>query len=43
MEEEARQKSESYWMEVSRRLQSFYENHQELKKLLHFSIPDFPV
>lgn len=43
MEAEARQKSEGYWIEVSRRLQSFYENHEELKKLLNFSIPNRPV
>ena len=39
METEAKQKSEAYWAEVSRRLRSFFENHQELKKLLNFSIP----
>lgn len=36
MEEEAKQRSEAYWAEVSKRLQSFYESHQELKKLLNF-------
>lgn len=38
MEAEAKRKSDDYWAEVSRRLQSFYENHQELKKLLGFSL-----
>lgn len=37
MEEEAKQKSHAYWLEVSRRLQSFYDTHQELKQLLSFS------
>lgn len=37
MEAEAKQSAEAYWQEVSKRLQSFYETHQELKKLLHFS------
>lgn len=36
MEAQAKQRSEAYWAEVSARLQSFYENHQELKKLLNF-------
>ena len=40
METEAREKSEAYWAEVSQRLQSFYDNHEELKKLLNFSIPN---
>ena len=39
MEQEAKQKSEAYWTEVSRRLQSFYENHRELKRLLVFATP----
>lgn len=39
MEQEAKQKSEAYWTEVSRRLQSFYENHRELKRLLDFGTP----
>ena len=39
MEAEAKQRSESYWNEVSKRLHSFYENHQELKKLLNFNLP----
>lgn len=43
MEAEAKRKSEAYWTEVSHRLQSFYENHQELKKLLNFSAPDIPL
>ncbi len=37
LEEEAKQKSDAYWLEVSRRLQSFYDTHQELKQLLSFS------
>ena len=40
MEAEAKRKSEAYWAEVSHRLQSFYESHQELKKLLNFSAPN---
>ena len=43
MEAEAKQRSEAYWAEVSRRLQAFYENHKELKKLLNFSVPNIPV
>ncbi len=39
MEQEAKQESEAYWTEVSRRLQSFYENHRELKRLLDFGTP----
>lgn len=39
MEQEAKQKSEAYWTEVSRRLQSFYENHRELKRLLDYGTP----
>ena len=39
MEQEAKQKSEAYWTEVSRRLQSFYENHRELKRLLDSGTP----
>lgn len=35
METEARQRSSAYWAEVSKRLQSFFESHQELKKLLN--------
>lgn len=38
MEAEAKRKSDDYWAEVSRRLQSFYDNHQELKKLLGYSL-----
>lgn len=38
MEAQAKQRSEAYWAEVSARLQSFYENHQELKKLLNFGL-----
>ena len=34
IESEAREKSESYWNEVSVRLQSFYQEHQGLKELL---------
>ena len=37
LEEEAKQTSDAYWLEVSRRLQSFYDTHQELKQLLSFS------
>ena len=43
MEAEAKRKSEAYWAEVSQRLQSFYENHQELKKLLNFSTPNISL
>lgn len=43
METEAKRKSEAYWAEVSHRLQSFYENHQELKKLLNFSSSNFSL
>ena len=43
MEAEARRKSEAYWTEVSQRLQLFYDNHQELKKLLNFSAPNLTV
>ena len=39
MEQEAKQKSEAYWGEVSKRLQSFYENHQEIKRLLDYGSP----
>lgn len=39
MEADAKQRSEAYWTEVSTHLQAFYENHQELKKLLNTSIP----
>ena len=37
MEAEAKERSEAYWKEVAQRLQSFYETHQELKKLLNFT------
>lgn len=37
MEAEAKQRAEAYWEEVSRRLQAFYDSHQELKKLLDFN------
>ena len=43
MEAEAKRKSEAYWAEVSHRLQSFYESHQELKKLLNFSAPNISL
>ncbi len=43
MERDAQQRSEAYWTEVSKRLQSFYENHQELKKLLGYSIPGIQI
>ena len=36
MELEAKQRAEFYWAEVYQRLQSFYEDHQELKKLLDY-------
>lgn len=39
MEADAKQRSEAYWTEISTRLQAFYENHQELKKLLNTGIP----
>lgn len=39
MEADAKKRSEAYWTEVSTRLQEFYENHQELKKLLNASLP----
>lgn len=39
MEADAKRRSEAYWAEVSTRLQTFYENHQELKKLLNTSVP----
>ncbi len=39
MEADAKQRSEAYWTEVSTRLQTFYENHQELKKLLNTNVP----
>lgn len=39
MEREAKEKSEAYWTEVSGRLQSFYDNHQELRRLLNFGTP----
>ncbi len=43
MEAESKQKTEAYWAEVSHRLQLFYDNHQELKKLLNFSVLSNPV
>lgn len=39
MEADAKRRSEDYWTEVSTRLQAFYENHQELKKLLNAGLP----
>ena len=39
MEADAKRRSEDYWTEVSTRLQAFYENHQELKKLLNTGLP----
>ena len=36
MEANAKQKSEAYWSEVSLRLETFYKDHQELKKLLEY-------
>ena len=36
MELEAKQRAEFYWAEVYQRLQSFYEDHKELKKLLDY-------
>ena len=39
MEADAKQRSEAFWTEVSTRLQTFYETHQELKKLLNTVIP----
>ena len=33
-----KRRSEDYWTEVSTRLQAFYENHQELKKLLNVGL-----
>lgn len=38
MEADAKRRSEDYWTEVSTRLQTFYENHQELKKLLNVGL-----
>ena len=38
LEAEARQKAEAYWEEVYQRLQLYFENHQELKRLLNFGI-----
>ena len=38
MEADAKRRSEDYWTEVSTRLQAFYENHQELKKLLNVGL-----
>ena len=37
MEAEAKERAEAYWQEVSQRLQTFFETHQELKKLLNYS------
>lgn len=34
MENTAKEKAETYWAEVSTRLQIFYQEHKELKKLL---------
>ena len=34
MENAAKEKAETYWAEVSTRLQTFYQEHKELKKLL---------
>ena len=36
LEAEAQQKADKYWDEVYRRLQLYFEDHQELKKLLSF-------
>ena len=38
LEAEARQEAEAYWEEVYQRLQLYFENHQELKRLLNFGI-----
>lgn len=35
MEEDAKRRSEAYWTEVSQRLQAFYDDHRELKRLLN--------
>lgn len=43
MEAQAKQKSDAYWAEVSSRLQAFYDNHQELKKLLQCGATNVPV
>ena len=43
IEAKAKEKSEAYWEEVSHRLQSFYDNHKELKKLLDFKMPNIKV
>lgn len=43
MEANAKMRSEAYWEDVSKRLQSFYENHQELKKLLNFGAPGVQI
>ena len=37
MEREARFKSKAYWAKVSKRLEMFYEDHKELKRLLDYS------
>ena len=34
MEAEAREKAEAYWLDISARLKKFYQEHEELKKLL---------
>ena len=43
MELEAKQRADGYWNEVSTRLQSFYDNHRELKRLLNLSSSKYDV
>ena len=43
MEAEAKQRADGYWKEVSSRLQSFYDNHRELKRLLNLSTSNYDV
>lgn len=43
MEAEAKRRADEYWKEVSSRLQSFYDNHRELKRLLNMSTSSYDV
>ena len=43
MEAEAKQRADGYWKEVSSRLQSFYDNHRELKRLLNMGTSNYEV
>ena len=43
MEAESKRRADEYWKEVSSRLQSFYDNHRELKRLLNMSTSSYDV